>query len=108
MKVNSALDLAATVRGRRQDLGLSQTNLAKLAGVSRVWISTLEGGKRSVDFGLVLRLLGALELEIDISPSKNRGADFKGAQSSPSPPSLRDVYKGASVDLDWLLKGYRD
>jgi y4mF family transcriptional regulator len=92
VKVNSAHDLAATVRGRRLDLGLSQAKLAELAGVSRVWIATLEGGKRSVNFGLVLRLLFALGLKMDIAPVKNPG----------------DVSKGSSVDPGSYIEGFRN
>ena len=108
MKINSALDLAATVRGRRHDLGLSQADLAESAGVSRVWIATVEAGKRSVNFGMVLRLLGALDLKMDISSSRNLSDVFKGVKKTPTPRNLSDAFKGPVVDLDSLLEGYRD
>jgi y4mF family transcriptional regulator len=108
MKVNSALDLAAAVRGRRHDLGLSQADLAERAGVSRVWLATVEAGKRSVNFGLVLRLLGALDLKMDIYLSRNLSDVFKDVKDAPTPRNLSDVFKGPSVDLDLLLEGYRD
>ncbi|HUY42340.1 MAG TPA: helix-turn-helix domain-containing protein [Acidimicrobiales bacterium] len=107
MKINSALDLAATVRGRRHDLGLSQADLAERAGVSRVWIATVEAGKRSVNFGLVLRLLGSLDLTMDISSSRNLNDVFKGAEGATNPRNLSDVFKGP-VNLDSLLDGYHD
>jgi HTH-type transcriptional regulator/antitoxin HipB len=106
VKINSALDLAAAVRGRRHDLGLSQANLAERAGVSRVWIATVEAGKRSVNFGLVLRLLGALDLTMDVAPSRNFNDGFKGVKDAVTPRNLSDVVKGP-VDLDALLEGYR-
>jgi HTH-type transcriptional regulator/antitoxin HipB len=92
MQINSMRDLAATARGRRQDLGLSQVELAAKAGVSREWISAFEGGKTTVEFGLVIRVLDALSFGLDIV---ERGS---GADSSPS----------RSVDLDALLDEYRD
>ena len=92
MQINSMRDLAATARGRRQDLGLSQVELAAKAGVSREWISAFEGGKTTVEFGLVIRVLEALGLGLDIV---ERGS---GAESSPS----------RSVDLDAFLDEYRD
>jgi y4mF family transcriptional regulator len=92
MQINSMRDLAATARGRRQDLGLSQVELAAKAGVSREWINAFEGGKPTVEFGLVIRVLEALGLGLDIV---ERGS---GAESSPS----------RSVDLDALLDEYRD
>ena len=92
MQINSMRDLAATARGRRQDLGLSQVELAAKAGVSREWINAFEGGKTTVEFGLVIRVLDALSFGLDIV---ERGS---GAESSPS----------RSVDLDALLDEYRD
>ena len=92
MQINSMRDLAATARGRRQDLGLSQVELAAKAGVSREWISAFEGGKTTVEFGLVIRVLDALSFGLDIV---ERGS---GADSSPS----------RSVDLDALLDEYSD
>ena len=92
MKTNSALDLAAAVRGRRHDLGLSQADLAKRAGVSRVWIATLEAGKRSVDFGLVLRLLDVLGLHLDLDKGGSRSGD---------------AHIGRSIDLDSLIDEHR-
>ena len=92
MQINSMRDLAATARGRRQDLGLSQVELAAKAGVSREWISAFEGGKTTVEFGLVIRVPDALSFGLDIV---ERGS---GADSSPS----------RSVDLDALLDEYRD
>jgi y4mF family transcriptional regulator len=92
MQINSMRDLAATARGRRQGLGLSQVELAAKAGVSREWINAFEGGKPTVEFGLVIRVLEALGLGLDIV---ERGS---GAESSPS----------RSVDLDALLDEYRD
>jgi y4mF family transcriptional regulator len=91
MKVNSMRDVAAAVRGRRKDLGLSQADLAIHTGVSRSWISAVETGKSSVDFDLVLRLFDYLDLRMDLS----------------KPGSLGDVYKGRSVDLDSVIDNYR-
>ena len=41
-------DLAQAVRGRREGNGMSQAELALLAGVGRRFISELERGKRSL------------------------------------------------------------
>ena len=92
MKVNSMRDVAAAVRGRRKDLGLSQADLAARVGVSRAWINAVEAGKPSVEFNLVLRLLDHLGLRLDLA----------------KPGNLGDVFKGRSVDLDSVLDEYRD
>ncbi len=91
MKIISVRDLANAVRGRRQDLGLSQANLAKRAGVSRPWIGDVESAKPTVEIGLVLRLLDTLDLGVDLAPAEREKAD--------DPPT--------SVDLDVLLDEYR-
>jgi HTH-type transcriptional regulator/antitoxin HipB len=67
MKVRSIRDLAAVVRGRRRDLGLSQAELADRAGVSRKWIYQFEAGKPTAELRLILRVLDALGLILDVT-----------------------------------------
>lgn len=67
MKVRSIRDLAAVVRGRRRDLGLSQAELATRAGVSRKWIYQFEAGKPTAELRLILRVLEALGLVLDVT-----------------------------------------
>ena len=66
MEINSAHDLGVAVRGRRISLGLSQADLAKRAGVSRPWLSNIETGKPTAEFGRVIRLLDALGLRLHL------------------------------------------
>jgi HTH-type transcriptional regulator / antitoxin HipB len=66
MKINSTRDLAAAVRGRRLSLGLSQADLAKRSGVSRPWISHVETGKPTAEFGRIIRLLDTLGLSLTL------------------------------------------
>lgn len=93
MNVRSIRDVAAAVRGRRQDLGISQVELAGRAGVSRKWISEFESGKATAEFGLVLRALDALALSLELreTPARQEGlSEGRGA-----------------VDLDLLLNRLR-
>jgi HTH-type transcriptional regulator/antitoxin HipB len=89
MRTRSIKDVAAAVRGRRQDLGLSQAELARRVGVSRKWIYEFEGGKPKAEFALVLRVFDQLGLTLDIDDSRRS-------------PSLN------AVDLDAVLEKYRD
>jgi len=57
------------MRGRRTDLGMSQAELATRTGVSRKWIYEFEAGKPTAEFGLLLRVLDALGLGIELTPS---------------------------------------
>ncbi|MHB1446391.1 MAG: helix-turn-helix domain-containing protein [Acidimicrobiales bacterium] len=59
--------MAATVRGRRTDLGLNQAELAERVGVSRKWIYEFEAGKPRAEFVLVMRVLDELGLALDVS-----------------------------------------
>lgn len=93
MSVRSIKDVAAAVRGRRHDLLLSQVDLATRAGVSRKWISEFEAGKSTAEFGLVLRVLDALALNLELREA-----------SSTQEGSSKD--RGA-VDLDLLLDRHR-
>ena len=93
MAARSISDIAAAVRGRRQDLGLNQDQLAKRAGVSRKWISEFEAGKPTAELGLVLRVLDELGFRLEL-----RGDSESEGARSPS----RDA-----VDLDTLLDGFR-
>lgn len=62
--IHSIRDLAAVIRGRRKDLGLSQAELAARAGVSRKWIYEFEAGKPTAEFGLLLRVIDVLDLQL--------------------------------------------
>lgn len=84
MQFQTPRELAALIRSRRKQRGLSQTQLAALAGVSRDWIIGLEKGRSTVEFGLVLRTIKALGLALSADPLP----DF--------PPS-------SSIDLNELL-----
>lgn len=91
MTIRSIRDLAATVRGRRKDLGMNQAELAERAGVSRKWVYEFEAGKPAAEFGLLLRVLDALGLDLELMPRGDAG------------PAGR----GDAVDLDALLDEHR-
>jgi y4mF family transcriptional regulator len=65
MRITNARDLGLIVRQARQDRGQTQAALAAAAKVSRRWLSDLEAGKPTAEFGLVLRTLDTLGLGLD-------------------------------------------
>jgi HTH-type transcriptional regulator / antitoxin HipB len=91
LNVRSVRDVAAAVRGRRQDAGLSQAQLAARAGVSRKWIYEFEGGKPTAELGFVLRVLDAVGLQLEVQPGIRRPSRDSGA-----------------VDLDTVFEQLRD
>jgi HTH-type transcriptional regulator / antitoxin HipB len=86
--IHSIRDLATAVHGRRVDLGLSQADLAARAGVSRKWIYEFEGGKPAAELGLMLRVLDALDLNLELAGT---GDEARGAGAR------------ARIDLDRLI-----
>lgn len=77
-RMRSARGVGAYAADKREQRGLTQTELAKLAGVSREWVSRFERGDGSPSLRAVmdvLRVLGvgllaqATELSVDESRS---------------------------------------
>lgn len=106
MKVHSVNDVAAAVRRRRLDRGLSQSELTQLSGISRKWISEFEAGKATAEFALVMRVLEALGLGVDLCEDPRSEAMMPGTGTL---SASADVSPAASdlVDLDELLEEHR-
>jgi len=67
-------DLKSIVRHHRRLSGLSQTQLAKLAGVGKTVVFDIEHGKESVQFDTLKKVLGALNIRFILqSPVLDRG-----------------------------------
>lgn len=72
MRIKTAENLGQLVQDQRKQRGWSQTHLAEKVGVSRLWVSQFENGKESVELGLVLKTIRALDLLLDVTKlSKN-------------------------------------
>jgi ribosome-binding protein aMBF1 (putative translation factor) len=65
-KPSSVHDVAAAVKGRRLDLGLSQGDLVPRAGVQRDSINWFERGNPAVEVARVLSVLDTLGLRLDL------------------------------------------
>jgi HTH-type transcriptional regulator/antitoxin HipB len=59
--------LAAELRHRREELGLTQAAVAGLAGVSREYVVRLESGKLRSEIGSMMRVVRALGCELTLS-----------------------------------------
>ncbi len=75
-RIDAVSDLRRTLRNIRQDKELSQSDLARTAGVSRKWIVELETGSRSVRLDTLLLLLNALDVRLAIEPNSTRAIDL--------------------------------
>lgn len=59
-------DLGSSIRNRRKDLGLTQVQLAELAGVGTRCVLDLERGKETSEMGKALMVLDALDLQVKL------------------------------------------
>ena len=87
------LSIGQLVKHRRQALGLSQSRLAKLSGLSRATINQLETGAL-VDLG-VSKLIGLLDL---------LGLDLSANERPPRHNALKLVSQTASVSYKQVLR----
>lgn len=62
--LSAPVHLGHLVRLVRKERGLSQGELAQFTGVGRRFISELENGKQTLEFGLVLRVCAAMGIEM--------------------------------------------
>lgn len=66
--------LASEVRTRRAALGLTQQDLADMAGVSERFVRFVEQGKPSIQLDSLIAVLGTLGLELGLATRTSRAA----------------------------------
>jgi HTH-type transcriptional regulator / antitoxin HipB len=76
VRIRNADDLGNYLRERRREAGLTQTDLAARARVSRRWLSDLEAGKPTAEVGLVLKLIAALDMIMDLQSAPHQDIDL--------------------------------
>lgn len=77
MHATTAAQLAAAIKNRRLELGLSQTELARAAGMRQKTVSEFETRPDDRTLKTLFRLMSALELELDVGarPGQNDRSD---------------------------------
>jgi HTH-type transcriptional regulator/antitoxin HipB len=68
------MPLAATLRDRRRALGLRQSELAELAGVSTRFIGEVENGKQTIRLDKLQALLEVLGLTMELKLRVKQGS----------------------------------
>ena len=63
--IDSPLTLGTLIRGRRAELGLTQTELADVARTTLRFVSELERGKPTAQLNGALRVLAALGIMLE-------------------------------------------
>ncbi len=90
------MDVAATLRRTRTELGITQADLARLTGTSQATISAYETGAKEPSLGTFERLLAAMDARLVIEPSGARGT------STPRRPSRAQLLRAGSALVDVL------
>jgi HTH-type transcriptional regulator / antitoxin HipB len=67
-EIGDAIELGMRIRERRRELGMTQEEVAFSSSVTTRIISELERGKPAAQFATVLRVLGALGLDLYVDP----------------------------------------
>ena len=77
------LEVSAAVRTRRADMGLTQTALARLCGLSRATVNQVETAAiKDLSLMRVGRLLGVLGLSMTVSPPRPRNLGYSGVRTA--------------------------
>jgi y4mF family transcriptional regulator len=66
-RIDNPQALGAAVRNRRRDLGLTQEEVAGVARTGARFVGELEAGKPTVQLAEMLRVLGALGLDLELN-----------------------------------------
>jgi HTH-type transcriptional regulator / antitoxin HipB len=64
--IRAVSELGRAIRLRRKAIGLTQTAVAQVAGVGNRFVSELERGKATAEFGKVLRVVSVLGLDLHV------------------------------------------
>ena len=65
--------IAAAIRTRRQQLGMTQLDLAEITGLQRQTISRVEAGNGSVTVATVARIAAVVGLDLMVKPRFDDG-----------------------------------
>ena len=67
MKINDVRDFGKAVKDRRKSLGYTQKYISEYTGLSITFISDLENGKKTIEFGKALKLADLLGLDVAVT-----------------------------------------
>lgn len=61
---NDLKDLGQRIRTRRKALGLTQEELADIAGIDRSYIGSVERGERNITFNVLCQICKGIECDV--------------------------------------------
>ena len=87
MQLRTPVDIGLAIRNQRQQLNLTQAELARRVGVSRQWLVNVENGKARAEIGLILRAFNVMRLPLSL--------DIDHRQRTPNGIDINAVVEGA-------------
>lgn len=103
MWIRTVEDVAQLVRDRRKQLGLSQMELARQAGVSRQWLVDFEQCKPTAEISLVLKTLAAVGLQLDARDPKHRSEGSDAASVIDAARKVMEKHRPTGTPLRTLI-----
>jgi transcriptional regulator with XRE-family HTH domain len=107
--------LPHSLRVRREQLGLSQGEVAKRAGVGRAQYALLEAGKANVTLGFLLkvaRVLGITAVQVEEMSVRGAAPDLKALvraqEAVDHAKTLLAQFAGATAELDGVSDALRE
>ena len=91
MRIRRPSELGAIIAAARRACDMTQGDLAKRLGVSRVWLGQIERGKSSARVDLVFRVLNELDVALTADIGKEPNAGKAVASSSQSSFDIDDI-----------------
>lgn len=98
MFIRRPSDIGLLVKAARKARSMSQDDLARRLGVSRLWINEFEGGKPTARLDLVLRALA----ELDITLTAQTDGPVDGGDLVETPTDTIDIDDIADTGLATL------
>nr|WP_301218197.1 helix-turn-helix transcriptional regulator [Agreia sp. PsM10] len=88
VRIRHIEDFGAIARQRRQDLGLSQAEIATRAGVTRQWLVRFERGNSEVSLSKVFSVLTELALLVTAEPVESSDSSVAVTKHTFSVPKI--------------------
>ncbi|MBK7002623.1 MAG: helix-turn-helix transcriptional regulator [Rhodoferax sp.] len=79
--VQSVAELGLVLRAARKSAKVRLDDLAEITGVSKQFVSDVEYGKQTVQFGLVLRLLSEMGLKLVVDIPSTAESEVRALQA---------------------------
>ena len=91
LNLKTPAQLGAAIKARRTQLRIDQGTLAKRARVSRNWLMQLEKGVPGASIGIILRVLGPLEMSLCLQSRDKRSTTHQRTSAQVSPVDINQV-----------------